>query len=721
MKTYLIVLIMLSLSAAGETSERCGTGEVYRAALRGDTRERPSDGPLFIYTPNFIVHYDTTGTHACTHAYAESIAVYAEEVRALEVGGLGFAAPPPDAGGPDSRYDIYVQDISPWHGYTYWGADYPDPYPGGRASYFLVLNDMSWEMLLDIVAHEFNHACQARYSDQYNWFYENTATWMEDICNEDYNWYIADLNTTPSPLTTPHMAITTITGSYEYAAAIWPMFLDEYYGLSCMRLVWEEIGLVGGYNTLNAINEVLNDYDSDLKVALGNYAVWRYFTGTRADTTSFFAESNLMPTSFVDPAHQHTGPSTGDQGSTYLQGPGGTVFIEFDTTPDYLLRNSLFGISAAEWLTYCIGYSSPEEHEQFMMDDIDHWAVLPAMQYDVTVMIPAVTSVMSGVPYEYTGEGICMDPAPLDDQELEVCSVISPAGTVAPYATMEPEAVLLNNASTSAVDSAWVSLYIGNWYCDSQVAGPLGPGQSDSLGFSDWTSVERNELDVRCVGGGMADGNVTNNICENSVTVSLSDFEVLEILSPRGVIAKNSSVAPGARIRNNGSSGQTIPIAFAVGSYSDVQSIYLDPGEEGELYFNDWVSPNQAGACSTICFLGSPDGRPCNDFLRGEVLVFCELGIEDDTFSKAATTLYFPEPNPFSSSTVVTFSVGEPGYVRLEVYDLSGRLRDTLLADPIEAGGYSVDFQAEDLTNGVYLIRLTAGSTIHSEKCVLIR
>ena len=381
------ILVMLALffmaTAFAERDMICGTQEAFESFKRGERPQRPPNGPLYLYTPHFVIHFDTAGTHACTRAYVESTAIYAEFSREKQVGGLGWAAAPPDIGGPDSLYDIYVQNVS-YMGYTGWETPYPDPYPTGYTSYVILNNSMSWDDLRMVVAHEINHGCQARYSGEYNWWYENVATWISEICY-DVNWYIDCLNMSPNPLWDPNLSIKNTTEYYEYAGCLWPWFLHEYYSITCMRLIWEEIGRVGGDYTLTAIDSVLRRYDSDLKMALGNYAVWRYFTGERADTADHFSESHLWPTSYVDPSHQHSGPGSGNQGTDYVDGPGGTSFIEFYTTPDYLLKTSFAGDVDGWWQVWNIGYSPATGHRQYMMDSVDYWSVLSTTWHDTTV------------------------------------------------------------------------------------------------------------------------------------------------------------------------------------------------------------------------------------------------------------------------------------------------------------------------------------------------
>jgi len=232
--------------------------------------------------------------------------------------------------------------------------------------------------------------------------------------------------------------------------------------------------------------------------------------------------------------------------------------------------------------------------------------------------------------------------------------------------------------------------------------------------------LERNTLDIRCVGGGENDAYIMNNYCDGSGLVSLSDFEVLEILSPRGVIPQNVAVAPSVLIRNNGSSSNTVSVAFAVENYTDVNSIYLEPDSFAELVFDDWV-PSELGACSTSCSITTTDHRPFNNIIIGEVYVLDETGIEEGATQPAATLLHSPVPNPFASSTTITFELAEPGIVRLNVFDLSGRLMETLIDGAMITGVHSAVFEGTGMASGIYLIRLEDSSTTITSRVVLMR
>jgi hypothetical protein len=71
-------------------------------------------------------------------------------------------------------------------------------------------------------------------------------------------------------------------------------------------------------------------------------------------------------------------------------------------------------------------------------------------------------------------------------------------------------------------------------------------------------------------------------------------------------------------------------------------------------------------------------------------------------------------PNPFSSTTSLSFALPKAGPVSLAVYDVSGRLVSTLIDRPMDSGTHQVNWDGRDsggnsVANGVYLLRLQAG------------
>jgi hypothetical protein len=78
-------------------------------------------------------------------------------------------------------------------------------------------------------------------------------------------------------------------------------------------------------------------------------------------------------------------------------------------------------------------------------------------------------------------------------------------------------------------------------------------------------------------------------------------------------------------------------------------------------------------------------------------------------------------PNPFSASCTVCYQLDETSHVVLSVFDLSGRLVETLVDEVVPAGMYSEYFDGSGLCSGMYLIRLVAGEHVASRRCIIIR
>ncbi len=68
-------------------------------------------------------------------------------------------------------------------------------------------------------------------------------------------------------------------------------------------------------------------------------------------------------------------------------------------------------------------------------------------------------------------------------------------------------------------------------------------------------------------------------------------------------------------------------------------------------------------------------------------------------------------PNPFSKSTQISFDVPHSGFVKISIYDVMGRLIHAVQNGSLEAGKYTVPFEAaKALSSGKYMIVLQSGS-----------
>ena len=83
-------------------------------------------------------------------------------------------------------------------------------------------------------------------------------------------------------------------------------------------------------------------------------------------------------------------------------------------------------------------------------------------------------------------------------------------------------------------------------------------------------------------------------------------------------------------------------------------------------------------------------------------------------------------PNPFNSSTMISYEIAESAPVRLDIFDLTGQKVRTLVNFVQQPGNYQImwngrDTAGRELATGMYLYRLQAGTEVLREKMTLIR
>jgi len=83
-------------------------------------------------------------------------------------------------------------------------------------------------------------------------------------------------------------------------------------------------------------------------------------------------------------------------------------------------------------------------------------------------------------------------------------------------------------------------------------------------------------------------------------------------------------------------------------------------------------------------------------------------------------------PNPFNPTTTINFSLPDPGKVSLSVYDLSGRLVNTIIDSYLPAGNHQVTWNGKNQTgadqaSGIYIYQITILNKTLSRQMVLMK
>ena len=83
--------------------------------------------------------------------------------------------------------------------------------------------------------------------------------------------------------------------------------------------------------------------------------------------------------------------------------------------------------------------------------------------------------------------------------------------------------------------------------------------------------------------------------------------------------------------------------------------------------------------------------------------------------------LYQNYPNPFNPSTIISFSLPTRSFVSLKVFDLIGREVATIVNEELAAGAHKRQWDATNISSGIYFYRLWAGTSTETKKLVLLR
>jgi photosystem II stability/assembly factor-like uncharacterized protein len=132
----------------------------------------------------------------------------------------------------------------------------------------------------------------------------------------------------------------------------------------------------------------------------------------------------------------------------------------------------------------------------------------------------------------------------------------------------------------------------------------------------------------------------------------------------------------------------------ANGYYPDFNFLYINPGDA--VY---------AGTYSDGLFIGGENPTVIDPILN-----------VPDQFS-----LEQNYPNPFNPTTTIGFNISERGFVKLTVYDLLGKEITTLINEEIAAGKYTVEFDAGNLSSGIYFYQLEAENFKQTRRMILMR
>lgn len=97
------------------------------------------------------------------------------------------------------------------------------------------------------------------------------------------------------------------------------------------------------------------------------------------------------------------------------------------------------------------------------------------------------------------------------------------------------------------------------------------------------------------------------------------------------------------------------------------------------------------------------------------------VSVEENDIVADNFELYQNYPNPFNPVTIISYNLPANNFVQLKILDILGQEIATLINEEQSAGFHSINFDAGNLSSGIYLYRIQAGSQVSIKKMMLMR
>jgi len=78
-------------------------------------------------------------------------------------------------------------------------------------------------------------------------------------------------------------------------------------------------------------------------------------------------------------------------------------------------------------------------------------------------------------------------------------------------------------------------------------------------------------------------------------------------------------------------------------------------------------------------------------------------------------------PNPFNSTTTIFYEILNPGFVNISIHDISGYLIEQLVNQNNIPGLYSLEWNANPFSSGIYFYTITMGNQSMTQKMLLLK
>jgi len=106
-----------------------------------------------------------------------------------------------------------------------------------------------------------------------------------------------------------------------------------------------------------------------------------------------------------------------------------------------------------------------------------------------------------------------------------------------------------------------------------------------------------------------------------------------------------------------------------------------------------------------------------NSFADSTLIV--NVGVDPDPHAPEPILMNIT-PHPVKDNAVIRFTILHPSNVKIDLYNLKGQLVENLFDNPCSPGNYEINFNAQNLTRGIYFLKIETETVSLLKKMVLI-
>ena len=107
--------------------------------------------------------------------------------------------------------------------------------------------------------------------------------------------------------------------------------------------------------------------------------------------------------------------------------------------------------------------------------------------------------------------------------------------------------------------------------------------------------------------------------------------------------------------------------------------------------------------------------------IRAKISTDAFIGIEPVSVLPNEIMLLPNYPNPFNPETTFSFNLESLQHTSLHIYDIQGRLIETLVQDKFNPGFHILSWDASEVATGVYFVKLISGDKIKTRKIMVLK